>query len=132
MARYKGTPEFTVKSDVFDTAAANCSARLLYYERIGVPIRWEGDWWVCTSMMVSHSKSWATMHQVVPIEEWDEVVQVYGCFDEDWIEEREKSGLFWRGVKVQIEGDAREFVLGVRVRWVRQPNPRSSPIGQNA
>ena len=129
-ARYKGTPEFIVPAEVFDAAAANCSARLLYFERIAPPVRWEDDWWACTSMMLSHSKSWATLYQVVPMEEWGEPTFVFGCFDEDWIEERERSGLFWRGVRVQIENDHREFVLGVRVRWVRERNAKPPAGGQ--
>ena len=126
------TPEFVVGANLFDRVVATYSGRELYYERIRQPIRWEESWWIVTSMMLSHSASWAAMYEVIPIEEWGGPVFVYGCFDEEWMEDRERNGAFWHGVRVQIEGDAaaRQFVLGTRVRLRREANPPPRDNGQ--
>lgn len=130
MPRFK-SPKFTVTHALFDKAIDQTfSARLLRLERIKPPIKWQGKWWTVTTCFLSHQRSWAKVYEVIPLAEWEGAVYVYGCFDEDWIEERERSGLFWHGVKVQIENDAREFVLGAAVQWERADTPPAASEGQ--
>lgn len=126
------TPKFTVPRKLFDRAVETYSGRLLWYERIKPPLKWEGRDWVVTTMMLSHGTSWANLYEVVPIREWDGDVYVFGCFDEQWIEERARSGLFWHGVKVQIEGVPDEFVLAAKIHWRREKQPKPPELGQPA
>jgi len=125
------TPKFSVEARLFDKAIEKSnSVRLLRNEKIQPPIRWAGHWWTVTSFMLSHSRSWASVYEVVPLDEWDGEVYVFGCYDEHWIADRGRSGLFWHGVKVQVQGRPNEFVLSTKVQWVRQePIRKSNPSG---
>ena len=124
------TPQFKVPRKLFDEAVETYSGRLLWYEKIKPPISWEGRQWVVTSMMLSHSYSWANLYEVVPLSEWDGEVFVYGCYDELWISEREKSGLFWHGVLVQTIDSPDQYVLSAKIKWLREKQPRSLKQGQ--
>tara|TARA_R110000824_G_scaffold120382_3_gene275619 strand:- start:10340 stop:10738 length:399 start_codon:yes stop_codon:yes gene_type:complete len=126
------SPKFTVPRAMFDRAVETFSGRLLWYEKIKEPIAWEGRHWVVTTMMLSHGTSWANLYEVVPIADWDGDVYVFGCFDEQWIEERARSGLFWHGVKVQIENEPLEYVLAAKVRWQREKQPKPPETGQSS
>lgn len=124
------TPQFKVPRKLFDEAVATYSGRLLWYEKIMPPIVWEDRQWVVTSMMLSHSYSWANLYEVVPLADWDGEVFVYGCYDEQWISEREKSGLFWHGVLVQTVDAPDQYVLSAKIKWTREKQPRSAKQGQ--
>lgn len=124
------TPKFTVPRKLFDKAADTYSGRLLWHERIKPPIKWEGRLWVATSMMLSHSYSWINLYEVIPLDQWEGEVFVFGCFDEQWIEDRSKSGLFWHGVLVQIEDHPDQMVLSTKVQWVREKQPKPPKDGQ--
>ena len=124
------TPKFRIPRKLFDKALGTFSGRLLWHERIRKPITWEERQWVVTSMMLSHSHSWANLYEVVPLREWVGEVFIFGCYDEQWMEERERSGLFWSGVMVQVQGGAEQFVLSNKVHWIRERPPKPPSRGQ--
>ena len=124
------TPKFIMPRKMFDASMETYSGRLLWHERIKQPLKWESRQWVVTSMMLSHSYSWANLYEVVPLSDWVGDVYVFGCFDEKWIAERDRSGLFWHGVLVQPEESAEQFVLSTKVHWVREKQPKAKPEGQ--
>lgn len=128
------SPEFSVTRALFDKAIDNSfSHRILHQELIKPPIRWEDSWWTVSTAFLTHMHSWAKLYEVVPIDKWDENVYVFGSFDEHWIVERSRTGIFWRGVRVQIEGDesCEQYVLGNAIRWNRAPNPKPSYQGSS-
>ena len=126
------TPKFIIPRKMFDESMESYSGRLLWSEKIKEPRRWEDRYWVVTSMMLSHSQSWANLYEVVPLAEWVGDVYVFGCFDDKWIMERDRSGLFWHGVLVQTEESSEQFVLSTKVHWVREKQPKAKKQGQDS
>lgn len=123
---------YTVTKKLFKSAVNCYSGELLGVEQVAAPLWWSDRWWVCTSIMLSHSKCYANLYELVKIEEWGQDIFVCGCFDEEQWRIRESTGYMWWGVRVTIAGDesGQEWVLGHKVRWERQAGPRRAENGQ--
>ena len=122
-----------VTADEFDLFVETYSGDMLWSETINVPVKWCGEFWACTSFGRSHSYSYAVCYSVVPLVGWDGPVHVHGAVDEEWAKRAKATGLNWYGFRVHVDEDksATEFVLGRKLIFVKQPNPKAQENGQN-
>ena len=116
----------------FDEIIRTYSGGSLWSEQVFPPTKWMGELFVCTSMGLSHSRSWCVCYSLQKMEEWDGPVYVYGATDEDWFRRVRITGQNWYGFRVSVVGlPASEYVLNRKLMFVREPYPKARPSGQN-
>lgn len=125
--------ENILTGEEFDAVAATYSGQILNQELIKVPVVCEGESVVCTTLHLSHSKSWMICYTVEALGEWDGPVYVYGTATPDWVRWAQSTGLHWYGHRVTILNDpyAREFVLGNKRVFVNEARRKSNATGAN-
>ena len=125
--------ENVLSGDEFDEVAATYSGQILNQELIKVPATCGGESVVCTTLHLSHSKSWMICYTVETLENWEGPVYVYGTATPDWVRWSQATGLHWYGHRVTILNDpyAREFVLANKRVFVSETKRKSNATGAN-
>jgi len=133
MARMIPIPKRVVAGEDFDRVIRTYSGELLCREQVFPPANMMGEEYVCTTVHLSHSKSWCICYSLVPMQEWDGPVHVFGATDREWVRRVAITGQNWYGFRGTIHGDAsaREFVLARKIMCEREIVRATSPTGAN-
>jgi len=122
-----------VEGAMFVSLANTYSGEILHRELINRPVRHLGEYYVCTSMKMSHSQSWCVCYSVVEISEWNGPVHIFGATDEEWFRRVKVTGQNWYGFRVCVASDdsGAEYILGRKIMFTRPSLPKARVHGQN-